>query len=140
MSLETVSLVAGVKVRSEVLVLIQKVEVGEEEAPRLEMLDQRREWQLLQQVMVSNVMLQAEEAEEAEEAVLKIVKPATDSVEEVPQKAEEEEERQEPMHCLMEEAEEAVEQEALKMVRARMVAETLTKAFLRLAGEVASFL
>lgn len=137
MSLENVSLVAGAKVRSEVLVLIQKVEVGEEEAPRLEMLDQRREWQLLQQVMVSSVMLQAEEAEEA---VLKIVKPATDSAGEVPQKAEEEEERQELMHCLMEEAEEAVEQEALKMVRARMVAETLTKAFLTSAREVASFL
>lgn len=96
MSLENVSLVAGAKVRSEVLVLIQKVEVGEEVEPRLEMLDQRREWQLLQQVMASNVMLQAEEAEEA---VLKIVKPATDSAEEVPQKAEEEEGRQEPMHC-----------------------------------------
>lgn len=134
MSLENVSLVAGAKVRSEVLVLIQKVEVGEEVEPRLEMLDQRREWQLLQQVMASNVMLQAEEA------VLKIVKPATDSAEEVPQKAEEEEERQEPMHCLMEEVEEAVVQEALKMVRARMVAETLTKAFLTSAGEVASFL
>lgn len=129
------SLVAGAKVRSEVLVLIQKVEVEEEVAPRLEMLDQRREWQLPQQVMVSNVMLQAGEA------VLKIVKPATDSAEEVPQKAEEEEEeRQEPMHCLMEEVEEAVVQEALKMVRARMVAETLTKAFLTSAGEVASFL
>lgn len=137
MSLENVSLVAGAKVRSEVLVLIQKVEVEEEVAPRLEMLDQRREWQLLQQVMVSNVMLQAGEAGEA---VLKIVKPATDSAEEVPQKAEEEEERQEPMHCLMEEVEEAVVQEALKMVRARMVAETLTKAFLTSAGEVASFL
>lgn len=40
----------------------------------------------------------------------------------------------------MEEVEEAVVQEALKMVRARMVAETLTKAFLTSAGEAASFL
>lgn len=138
MNLENVSLVVVAKVRLEVLVLIQKVEVGEGEAPHLEMLDQRREWQLLQRVMVSNVMLQAEEAEEA---VLKIVKPATGSAEVVPQTVEEEEEeRQEPMHCLMEEAEEEVEQEALKMVRARMVAETLTKVFLTSAGEVASFL
>jgi hypothetical protein len=137
MNLESVSLVAVAKVRLEVLVLIQKVGVEEEEeAPRLEMLDQRREWQLLQRVMVSNVMLQAEGAEEA---ALKIVKPVIDSAEEVPLKAEEEEERQERMHCLMEEAEVVVEQEALKMARARMVAETLTKAFLTSAGEVASF-
>lgn len=136
MNLESVSLVAVAKVRLEVLVLIQKVGVEEEEAPRLEMLDQRREWQLLQRVMVSNVMLQAEGVEEA---ALKIVKLVIDSAEEVPLKAEEEEERQERMHCLMEEAEVVVEQEALKMARARMVAETLTKAFLTSAGEVASF-
>lgn len=50
-----------------------------------------------------------------------------------------EEERQELMHCLMG-VEEVVEQGALRMVRARMVAETLTKAFVTSAGEVASFL
>lgn len=138
MNLENVSLVVGAKVRLEVLVLTQKAEVGEEAVPRLEMLDQRREWQLLQQEMVSNEMLQAVEAEEA---VLKIVRPATDSAEEVPQKVvEEEEERQELMHCLMEGVEEVVEQGALRMVRARMVAETLTKAFVTSAEEVASFL
>lgn len=136
MNLENVSLVVGAKVRLEVLVLTQKAEVGEEAVPRLEMLDQRREWQLLQQEMVSNEMLQAVEAEEA---VLKIVRPATDSAEEVPQKVVEEEERQELMHCLMG-VEEVVEQGALRMVRARMVAETLTKAFVTSAGEVASFL
>jgi len=137
MNLENVSLVVGAKVRLEVLVLTQKAEVGEEAVPRLEMLDQRREWQLLQQEMVSNEMLQAVEAEEA---VLKIVRPATDSAEEVPQKVVEEEERQELMHCLMEGVEEVVEQGALRMVRARMVAETLTKAFVTSAEEVASFL
>jgi hypothetical protein len=43
MNLENVSLVVEAKVRLEVLVLIQKAGVGEEEAQRLEMLDQRHE-------------------------------------------------------------------------------------------------
>jgi hypothetical protein len=81
--------------------------------------------------MVSSEMLQAVEAEAA---VLKIAKPATDRAEEVLQKGVEEEERQELARCLMEEE---VEQGALRMVRARMVAETLMKAFVTSAVEVA---